>query len=72
MNTLLLSGALAGLAVLVDEVPSEDQIGGGWLYFVVFVALAGAVTFLAFSLAKHLRKARTNAEHGAFGDDPRG
>jgi hypothetical protein len=60
--------ASTGLAVLVDKTPSEDEIGTGWIYLVVFVALVGAVTFLGFSLTKHLRKARTNAEHGVFGD----
>jgi hypothetical protein len=70
MSTLLV--ALAGLAPLADKVPSEDQIGAGWTAVVVFVLLAAAITFLGFSLTKHLRKARTNAEHGAFGkDEPR-
>lgn len=66
MNTLLT--ALAGLAPLADKVPSEDEIGTGWIYLVVFVLLVAAVTFLGFSLSKHLRKARANAEHGVFGD----
>jgi hypothetical protein len=64
MNTLLT--ALAGLAPLADKVPTEDQIGTGWIYLVVFVLLAAAVIFLGFSLSKHLRKARTNAEQGVF------
>lgn len=63
MNTWL----LPGLAPLADKVPSEDQIGAGWIYAVVFVLLAGAVVFLGFSLSRHLRKARANAESGAFG-----
>jgi hypothetical protein len=72
MSTFLVSGILAGVAVLADKVPSEDEIGAGWIYAVVFVLLAGAVCFLGFSLAKHLRKARANAESGVFGkDDPR-
>jgi len=65
MNTFVV--ALAGLAPMADKVPSEDQIGAGAGYAVLFVLLAGAVTFLGFSMAKHLRKARTNAEAGAFG-----
>jgi hypothetical protein len=65
----LVTDTLAGLAVLAAEAVSEDEMGGGWAYFVLFVLLAGAVTFLGFSLSKHLRKARTNAEHGVFGDD---
>lgn len=71
MNTFLASGILAGLVVLADKVPSEDEIGAGWIYAVVFVLLAGAVAFLGFSLAKHLRKARANAESGVFGKDDR-
>ena len=60
---------IAGLVGLVDKTPSEDEIGTGWIYLVVFVLLAAAVTFLGFSLAKHLRKARTNAERGVFGKE---
>lgn len=65
MNTLLT--ALAGLAPLADKVPTEDEIGTGWIYLVVFVLLAAAVTFLGFSLTRHLRKVRANAEQGVFG-----
>jgi hypothetical protein len=60
-------GLASGLAALAVKVPSEDQFGAGWIYAVVFVLLAGAVVFLGFSLSKHLRKARANAESGAFG-----
>jgi hypothetical protein len=67
MSTLVT--VLAGLVPVADPVPSEDQIGAGWGAVVVFVLLAAAIIFLAFSLTKHLRKARTNAEHGAFGKD---
>jgi hypothetical protein len=67
MSTLVV--ALTALAPLADKVPSEDEIGAGWVYFVLFVLLAAAVTFLGFSLAKHLRKARTNAENGVFGKE---
>jgi hypothetical protein len=69
MNTLVV--ALTSLAPLADKVPSEDEIGTGWMYLVLFVLLAAAVTFLGFSMAKHLRKVRTNAEHGVFGTDDR-
>jgi hypothetical protein len=67
MNSVVL--LVSGLAAYADKVPSEDQIGAGWWYLVTFLALAGAVTFLGFSLTKHLRKARDNAEHGAFGEN---
>lgn len=69
MSTLVV--ALIALAPLADKVPSEDEIGTGWIYLVLFVLLAAAVTFLGFSLTKHLRKVRTNAEHGVFGTDDR-
>ena len=58
---LLVSGLASHLVALADKVPSDDQIGAGWWYFLLFVALAGAVTFLGFSLSKQLRKTRTNA-----------
>lgn len=57
---------IPGLAVLADKVPSEDEIGPGWIWAVVFILLGAAVIFLAFSLVKHLRKARANAESGVF------
>ena len=38
----------------------------GWVAFAVFIALAVAVALLGFSLTRHLRKARDNAEHGVF------
>jgi hypothetical protein len=55
------------LAVLVDKVPSDDDIGAGVGYLVVFVLLVAAVVFLGFSLNKQLRKTRANAEQGVFG-----
>jgi hypothetical protein len=54
---------------LADKVPSEDDIGAGWWYLLVFVLLTAAVVFLGFSLTKQLRKTRENAEHGVFGND---
>jgi hypothetical protein len=64
---ILATGALGPLAPLKDKVPSEDQIGAGWGLVVVFLLLVAVVTFLGFSLAKHLRKARENADAGVFG-----
>jgi cbb3-type cytochrome oxidase subunit 3 len=54
---------------LADKVPSEDDIGAGWLYLVLFLLLVAAVVFLGFSLSKQLRKTRANAEHGVFDKD---
>jgi len=69
MSTLLVPGLLSGTAALVDRTPTEDEIGAGWIYLVVFLLLVAAVTFLGFSLTKHLRKARSNAERGVFDED---
>ena len=55
------------LAVLVDKVPSDNEIGAGAGYLVVFLLLVAAVVFLGFSLNKQLRKTRANAEQGVFG-----
>jgi cbb3-type cytochrome oxidase subunit 3 len=54
---------------LADKVPSEDDIGAGWIYLVLFLLLVAAVVFLGFSLNKQLRKTRANAEHGVFDKD---
>jgi len=64
MNTFVLQ-----LVSLADKVPTDSEIGAGWGYLVLFLLLAAAITFLGFSLAKHLRRARENAEHGVFGAD---
>jgi hypothetical protein len=57
----------------VDKVPAPGDVKAGWVAFGVFIALAIAVALLGFSLTKHLRKARDNAEKGVFdsGDEPR-
>jgi hypothetical protein len=62
--------ALTSLAPLLvpaaDKVPDPNDVTAGWVAFVVFILLCLAVAFLGFSLSKHLRKARDNAERGAF------
>ena len=65
MNAFVLH-LTGGLVALADKPPSEDQIGTGALYLVLFVLLAAAVAFLGFSLNKQLRKTRANAEAGVF------
>jgi hypothetical protein len=54
-----------------DKVPAPEDVKAGWGAFALFIALAMAVAFLGFSLSRHLRKAKENAELGAFdrGDD---
>ncbi len=65
MNALiLLMPLLLGGA---DPIPADDDVKAGWIAFGVFIALGIAVALLGFSLTRHLRKARANAEHGAFG-----
>ena len=67
MNTLVI--ALTGLVALVDKTPAADDVKAGWGAFAVFLLLAAAVAFLGWSLTRHLKKARTNAEAGVFGKD---
>jgi len=67
MNTL--HTGLAGVAVLVDKTPATDDVKAGWGAFAVFLLLALAVAFLGWSLTRHLRKARANADAGVFGED---
>jgi NADH:ubiquinone oxidoreductase subunit 3 (subunit A) len=54
------------LVVWADKVPAPNDVKAGWVAFAVFIALALAVAFLGFSLSKHLRRARENAERGVF------
>ena len=67
---MFLSPLLVGWA---DKVPAPNDVKAGWVAFAVFLALAVAVALLGFSLTKHLRKARDNAEKGVFdaSDEPR-
>jgi hypothetical protein len=67
MNPLIL------LLPLADKVPAPNDVKAGWGAFGLFIALAVAVALLGWSLTRHLRKARENAELGVFdpGDKPR-
>lgn len=68
MNTLY---SIAALVTLVgDATPDKEDIKAGWGAFGIFIAMAIAVGFLGWSLTRHLRKAQSNAEAGAFGDVP--
>ena len=68
MHTLIVT--LAGLAALADPTPADNDVVAGWGAFAVFAGLAIAVALLGWSLVRHLRKARRNADEGAFGDQP--
>ena len=70
MNTLLLLAPL--LVAGADPVPAPQRREGRLGRVLVFIGLAVAVAFLGFSLAKHLRRARDNAERGVFdsNDEP--
>ena len=50
-----------------DKVPAPEDVKAGWVAFAVFIGMAVAVVLLGISLTRHLRKARDNAAHGAFG-----
>jgi hypothetical protein len=67
MNPLIL------LLPLADKVPAPNDVKAGWGAFGLFIALAVAVALLGWSLTRHLRKARENAELGVFdaSDKPR-
>ena len=58
---------LTALVPLVDQAPDPEDVKPGWLGFTVFLLLAAAVVFLAFSLRKHLGK--VNFEEKTEGPD---
>lgn len=53
----------------VDATPADDDVVAGPWGALMFVLLILAVVFLGFSLVKQLRKTRSNAEAGVFGED---
>jgi hypothetical protein len=67
-SSLLLHLAL-GLFRLAEEAPEPEDVKAGWTAFVVFLLLIGAVAFLGFSLAKHLRRAQAAEEAGLYGSE---
>ena len=44
------------LLPLAGQVPAPEDVKAGWVAFGIFLALAAAVVFLAFSLRKHLKR----------------
>lgn len=68
MSTLY---AIASFVTLVtDASPDKEDIKAGWGAFGIFIAMAVAVGLLGWSLTRHLKKAKSNADAGAFGDAP--
>ena len=65
--TLLIDVWVPALVSAADQAPAPEDVKAGWVAFAVFIALGIAVALLGFSLTRHLRKARDNAEHGVFG-----
>ena len=65
--TLLTDVWVPALVSAADKAPAPEDVKAGWVAFAVFIALCLAVTLLGFSLTRHLRTARDNAEHGVFG-----
>ena len=55
---------------LVDQAPDPEDVKPGWLGLTVFLLLALAVVFLAFSFLKQLRKVNFEEKDDvANGDD---
>jgi hypothetical protein len=64
---------LPSLVPGADPVPAPDDVKAGWGALALFIGLAVAVALLGWSMTRHLRKARENAERGVFDtpDEPR-
>ncbi len=56
-----------------DKVPAPEDVKAGWGAFAIFLLMAVAVGLLGWSMARHLRKAKANADLGRFdpSDEPR-
>jgi hypothetical protein len=67
MNTFLI--ALHGFVAMVDPTPADRDVKAGWPAFWLFIGLAVAVGLLCWSMSRHLKKVRLNAEAGTFGDE---
>jgi len=60
----------AGLVAFADKAPDPEDVKAGWGAFAIFAGLAVAVGLLGWSLTKHLKKTKANAEAGVFDEDP--
>ena len=61
--------ALMLLPALVEG-PAPEDVKAGWVALIIFLLLALAVALLGWSLTKHLRKAQSAKDAGAYGDAP--
>lgn len=61
----------AGLVAFADKAPDPEDVKAGWGAFAIFAGLAVAVGLLGWSLTKHLKKTKANAEAGVFDEDPK-
>lgn len=71
MNPLIL--LLPYLVSGADKVPAPEDVKAGWGAFGIFILMAVAVALLGWSMSRHLRKAKVNADLGRFdpSDKPR-
>ena len=67
MNTLVV--VVARLVALVDPTPADNDVKAGWGAFAIFIAMGIAVALLGWSLVRHLRKTKKNAEAGVFDEN---
>lgn len=58
------------LVTLADPVPADEDVKAGWPALLLFLGLAACVVLLVWSMTRHLKKTKANADHGAFGDEP--
>ena len=72
--TALLAGLPAGVlaGVPLARAPDPADVRPGWVALGLFLLLAAAVVFLAFSFRKRLRRTHEHfaAEESATGDEP--
>lgn len=54
----------AVVVLATDKTPKANDVVAGWLGFAVFMGLLIAVVLLSWSLSRHLKKVRANAEKG--------
>jgi len=63
--------ALTLLSAVVEG-PAPEDVKAGWVALIIFLLLGLAVALLGWSLTRHLRKAQSAKDAGAYGDAPAG